>query len=85
MRIFGIDPGSERTGYGCIESGSHQHRLVICGTLSGNHVGPANTYIYKETLSILLKEDLGHQMDQTAGWFAIHEGKNRGKRFGLYV
>ena len=35
MRIFGIDPGSERTGYGCIDAGSSRHRLVICGTLSG--------------------------------------------------
>ena len=34
MRIFGIDPGSERTGYGCIESAGSRHRLVICGSLS---------------------------------------------------
>ena len=34
MRIFGIDPGSERTGYGCIESSGSRHRLVACGTLS---------------------------------------------------
>jgi crossover junction endodeoxyribonuclease RuvC len=34
MRIFGIDPGSERTGYGCIDSSGGRHRLVICGILS---------------------------------------------------
>ncbi len=34
MRIFGIDPGSERTGYGCIESFGSRHRLVICGSLA---------------------------------------------------
>ena len=34
MRIFGIDPGSERTGYGCIESAGGRNRLVICGSLS---------------------------------------------------
>lgn len=34
MRIFGIDPGSDRTGYGCIETGGGRHRLVACGTLS---------------------------------------------------
>ena len=34
MRIFGIDPGSERTGYGCIDSVGSRHRLVICGSLS---------------------------------------------------
>ena len=35
VKIFGIDPGSERTGYGCIESIGGRHRLVICGCLSG--------------------------------------------------
>jgi crossover junction endodeoxyribonuclease RuvC len=34
VRIFGIDPGSERTGYGCIESSGSRHRLVICGSLA---------------------------------------------------
>jgi crossover junction endodeoxyribonuclease RuvC len=34
VKIFGIDPGSERTGYGCIESTGSRHRLVICGSLS---------------------------------------------------
>jgi crossover junction endodeoxyribonuclease RuvC len=35
VKIFGIDPGSERTGYGCIEASGSRHRLVICGCLSG--------------------------------------------------
>ena len=34
MKIFGIDPGSDRTGYGCIESSGSRHRLVACGILS---------------------------------------------------
>jgi crossover junction endodeoxyribonuclease RuvC len=34
VRIFGIDPGSERTGYGCIESDGSRHRLVLCGAIS---------------------------------------------------
>ena len=34
MRIFGIDPGSERTGYGCIERSGSRHHLVICGSLA---------------------------------------------------
>lgn len=33
MRIFGIDPGSDRTGYGCVEMTGSRHRLVICGHL----------------------------------------------------
>jgi len=33
VRIFGIDPGSLRTGYGCVESDGRRHRLVACGTI----------------------------------------------------
>jgi crossover junction endodeoxyribonuclease RuvC len=35
VKVFGIDPGSERTGYGCIERIGSRQRLVICGSLSG--------------------------------------------------
>lgn len=34
MKIFGIDPGSERTGYGCVERSGSRHHLVLCGSLS---------------------------------------------------
>ena len=34
MKIFGIDPGSERTGYGCIEVLGSRQRLIICGSIS---------------------------------------------------
>lgn len=34
MKIFGIDPGSERTGYGCVEQTGSRHHLVICGSLA---------------------------------------------------
>ncbi len=34
MRIFGIDPGSERTGYGCVEANGSRHHLVACGAIS---------------------------------------------------
>jgi crossover junction endodeoxyribonuclease RuvC len=33
VRIFGIDPGSIRTGYGCIETDGSSHRLVLCGAI----------------------------------------------------
>jgi len=39
MKIFGIDPGSERTGYGCIETDGRRHRLLVCGAISA----PAHT------------------------------------------
>ena len=31
MRIFGIDPGSDCTGYGCVETDGSRHRIVVCG------------------------------------------------------
>jgi crossover junction endodeoxyribonuclease RuvC len=34
VKIFGIDPGSVRTGYGCVETDGSRHRLVTCGVLS---------------------------------------------------
>ena len=34
MRVFGIDPGSARTGYGCVESDGTRHRLIACGAIA---------------------------------------------------
>jgi crossover junction endodeoxyribonuclease RuvC len=34
VRIFGIDPGSVRTGYGCVDSDGSRHRLVTCGAIA---------------------------------------------------
>jgi crossover junction endodeoxyribonuclease RuvC len=34
VRVFGIDPGSERTGYGCVETDGSRHRIVICGAIT---------------------------------------------------
>jgi len=34
VRIFGIDPGSVRTGYGCVDSDGSRHRLVACGAIT---------------------------------------------------
>lgn len=33
MRVFGIDPGSECTGYGCVDTDGRRHRLVVCGAI----------------------------------------------------
>ena len=38
MRVFGIDPGSNSTGYGCIDSDGRRHRLVLCGAIRA-HAG----------------------------------------------
>jgi crossover junction endodeoxyribonuclease RuvC len=34
VRIFGIDPGSDRTGYGCVESDGSRHRIILGGAIS---------------------------------------------------
>jgi crossover junction endodeoxyribonuclease RuvC len=34
VRIFGIDPGSIRTGYGCVHSDGTRHRLITCGAIA---------------------------------------------------
>jgi crossover junction endodeoxyribonuclease RuvC len=34
VRIFGIDPGSERTGYGCVETDGRRHHLITCGVVT---------------------------------------------------
>lgn len=33
MKIFGIDPGSERTGFGCVETDGSRHRIVTSGAI----------------------------------------------------
>jgi crossover junction endodeoxyribonuclease RuvC len=34
VRIFGIDPGSDRTGYGCVETDGSRHRIVLSGAIT---------------------------------------------------
>ena len=51
MRVFGIDPGSARTGYGCVDSDGRRHQLVLCGTV---RAGAAATF--PEQLSIIYRE-----------------------------
>jgi crossover junction endodeoxyribonuclease RuvC len=48
VRVFGIDPGSERTGYGCIETDGRRHRLIECGAV----VSPAHTPFPERLLAI---------------------------------
>ena len=51
MRVFGIDPGSQRTGFGCVESDGRRHRLVICGAIrvkTGDAFPARLSTIYRE-------------------------------------
>jgi crossover junction endodeoxyribonuclease RuvC len=56
VRIFGIDPGSARTGYGCVETDGRRHRLVTCGAIcapAGDPFPQRLARIHRE-LSVLL-------------------------------
>jgi crossover junction endodeoxyribonuclease RuvC len=34
VRVFGIDPGSARTGYGCVQTDGTRHQLIACGAIA---------------------------------------------------
>ena len=40
MRILGIDCGTERTGYGVVDSDGHTHKLVISGVIKTSAKSP---------------------------------------------
>jgi crossover junction endodeoxyribonuclease RuvC len=58
VRIFGIDPGSARTGYGCVDTDGHRHRLVDCGAIAaGRQDGfPSQLLTIYRRLTALLAE-----------------------------
>lgn len=58
MRIFGIDPGSVRTGYGCVDTDGSRHRLVTCGAVStpAGSLLPDRLHLIHEGLSRLLRD-----------------------------
>jgi len=58
VRVFGIDPGSERTGYGCVETDGSRHRLVVCGAIvtSPRSGFPAQLLAIHQRLTALLAE-----------------------------
>jgi crossover junction endodeoxyribonuclease RuvC len=65
VRIFGIDPGSERTGYGCVETDGSRHRMVACGAISvpASAAFPDRLHIIHSRLAALL---LQHRPDAVA-------------------
>lgn len=50
MRVFGIDPGSTRTGYGCVDTDGRRHRLVVCGAIDA--VRP----LFPDRLAVIYRE-----------------------------
>jgi crossover junction endodeoxyribonuclease RuvC len=58
VRVFGIDPGSERTGYGCVDTDGRRHQLVMCGAIAARpeDAFPARlARIHRELSSLLAK------------------------------
>jgi crossover junction endodeoxyribonuclease RuvC len=56
VRIFGIDPGSIRTGYGCVQTDGTRHTLVTFGALStttGASLPERLQHIYDGILELL--------------------------------
>ena len=56
MRVFGIDPGSDRTGYGCIDSDGRVHQLIRCGAVravTGATFPDQLSIIYRELTALL--------------------------------
>ena len=58
MKVFGIDPGSARTGYGCVQSDGSRHRLIACGaiTIPASNSFPEKLRIIHAALGALLAE-----------------------------
>ena len=56
MRVFGIDPGSARTGYGCVQSDGSRHRMIACGavTIPAANAFPEKLRIIHVELGVLL-------------------------------
>jgi len=65
VRIFGIDPGSERTGYGCVETDGCRHHLIACGAIAASQAAtfPQRLARIHTELSALLAS---HQPDCVA-------------------
>jgi crossover junction endodeoxyribonuclease RuvC len=58
VKIFGIDPGSDRTGYGCVETDGSRHRIVLCGAITTPSLAgfPAKLLTIHSRLAALLSE-----------------------------
>jgi crossover junction endodeoxyribonuclease RuvC len=62
VRIFGVDPGSIRTGYGCVETDGTRHQLVSCGVISApaGSALPERLHAIHDGLTRLLKQTAPH-------------------------
>jgi crossover junction endodeoxyribonuclease RuvC len=57
VRVFGIDPGSHRTGYGCIETDGSHHVIVFSGAIATSPTSfPIKLRTIHDRLAGLLEE-----------------------------
>lgn len=58
MRVFGIDPGSVRTGYGCVELSGQRYRVITCGAIAtpAGAAFPDKLLVIHEALRAVLDE-----------------------------
>jgi len=58
VRVFGIDPGSDRTGYVCVETNGSRHRIVVCGAITApaSALFPDKLLVIHSRLADLLRE-----------------------------
>jgi crossover junction endodeoxyribonuclease RuvC len=58
VKVFGIDPGTDRTGYGCVETDGSRHRLVTCGAIKtpSSATFPQKLLVIHSRLTTLLRE-----------------------------
>jgi crossover junction endodeoxyribonuclease RuvC len=68
VRVFGIDPGSQRTGFGCVESDGRRHHLVMCGAIR-----VATGAAFPARLSSIFRELSAHIHDSHPDVVAIED------------
>lgn len=58
MKVFGIDPGSDRTGYGCIDTDGSRHRIIVSGAIKASALAtfPEKLLKIHVGLAVLLDE-----------------------------
>jgi crossover junction endodeoxyribonuclease RuvC len=49
MRVLGVDPGSDTTGYGVVESDGHHHTLIECAAIHA----PPRSFSFAERLLVI--------------------------------
>ncbi len=64
MRVLGIDCGTERTGYGIIESDGRSHRLIIAGVVRTSPKDPLETRLAQ--IACELRELIGQHAPEAA-------------------